>query len=570
MLPMPGGDLLAVSRQARARWRAARSTVLGWRQLTGAAVALVLSWWVASAPARGQTQDERVALIMSQLPSGTSAEYKAILRRADQADIRFLPLTKSEVWSVPRRRVWAVQRAAARRGVRADTLAPDWNHVFRPMPAHMAHMDMSAEQMAMMNSAATSAVRIMLPSRAAMVEYALTRDAGPEGAKVQMRLNEATLLTLTRTSYSVGPSMLTWRGTVDATGAPATIMWWPGVTMSGTVRHEGRLYSLRRMRGGVHAMAVVEMVEERMPPEHAPMPPRLRDGRSSLADDPLTRQGDASTLKSLLRGARPGTEQPGAGPPAVRRGEPAEGGENEDATINVIVAYTARAAAKYSDIRRELVALAIEEANHSFHNSGLEHVRLNLVHAHQTDYVEDGEHFDHLWRFADKADGYMEEIHALRVEHQADVAVLIVDDAKGCGLATRVYADADEAFAVVHHDCAAVNYSLAHEIGHLIGARHELSLDKSLTPFPYGHGYVNGRKWRDIMSYKDSCGGCPRLPVWSNPDLKIGGDPAGSESANNYRVLAEQAARVARFRSELAKEASTSRPASGPPQVSDQ
>src|SRR5258705_3737204 len=25
-------------------------------------------------------------------------------------------------------------------------------------------------------------------------------------------------------------------------------------------------------------------------------------------------------------------------------------------------------------------------------------------------------------------------------------------------------------------------------------------------PFAYGHGYVNGNKWRDIMSYKAACG----------------------------------------------------------------
>ena len=181
-------------------------------------------------------------------------------------------------------------------------------------------------------------------------------------------------------------------------------------------------------------------------------------------------------------------------------------------TINVIVAYTQKAASHYADPSRELVALSIELANQSFRNSKLGHVKLQLVHAYQADYEEEGLHFDHLWRFADKNDGDLEEIHPLREKYDADVAVLIVDDPSGCGLATRVFADADEAFAVVHDARAIMSYSAPHEIGHLIGARHELQVDGTMTPFPYGHGYVNGAKWRDIMSYKESCGGCPRLP----------------------------------------------------------
>ena len=199
-------------------------------------------------------------------------------------------------------------------------------------------------------------------------------------------------------------------------------------------------------------------------------------------------------------------------------------------------------------MKRELVDLSIEEANESFRRSGIDHVKLRLVHAYQTDYVEEGTHFDHVWRFADKGDGYMDEVHPLRDKYKADVAVLIVDDPQGCGLATRVFADADEAFAVVHHECAATTYSLAHEVGHLIGARHDLKLDQIMTPFPYGHGYVNGTKWRDIMSYKESCGGCPRLPVWSNPLIKVKGEPAGTAELDNARVIAEHAARVAAFR----------------------
>jgi hypothetical protein len=207
----------------------------------------------------------------------------------------------------------------------------------------------------------------------------------------------------------------------------------------------------------------------------------------------------------------------------------------EDVVIDVIVAYTKAAAASYRDIVRDVIEPAIAEGNESFRVSGIGHIKLRLVHAYRTDYAESGDQFVHLWRFADNADGYMDEIHDLRDRFQADVAILMVDDADGCGQATRVGADEDEAFAVVHHACAQANFSLVHEIGHLIGASHE-------------RGYVHGNEWRDIMSYKANCGGCPRLPVWSNPDVLIGGAPAGSVGHDNARVIADNVLRVAAFR----------------------
>ena len=229
------------------------------------------------------------------------------------------------------------------------------------------------------------------------------------------------------------------------------------------------------------------------------------------------------------------------------RAKPAPSTSN-DVVIDVMVAYTHKAAENYTDIKRELIQLAIEEGNQSFAMSNLGHIKLRLVHAYETDYVEQGEHFEHLYRMVDRGDGYMEEVHGLRDKYRADVVVLVVDDPAGCGLATRVHAEADEAFAVVHHECAASSYSIAHEIGHIIGARHDLNLDPTMTPFPYGHGFVNGTKWRDIMSYKESCNGCPRVPVWSNPNVLVKGEPAGAPNLDNARVILEQAARVAAFR----------------------
>ena len=90
--------------------------------------------------------------------------------------------------------------------------------------------------------------------------------------------------------------------------------------------------------------------------------------------------------------------------------------------------------------------------------------------------------------------------------------------------------------------------SIAHEIGHILGIRHDRATDASNVPMAYGHGYVNGDKWRDIMSYNDSCGGCPRIPFWSNPRIQYKGEPTGTVAADSARVILEKAERVSRFR----------------------
>jgi hypothetical protein len=81
----------------------------------------------------------------------------------------------------------------------------------------------------------------------------------------------------------------------------------------------------------------------------------------------------------------------------------------------------------------------------------------------------------------------------------------------------------------------------------MMGARHDLALDKNVTPFPYGHGYLNRTKWRDIMLRK-SCGGCRRIPDWSNHPALYQGEPTGAAGTDNARVILEQAERVSKFR----------------------
>ena len=99
------------------------------------------------------------------------------------------------------------------------------------------------------------------------------RGAARDAASITVALSDDTALTIRRTSVEIRSDMCVWRGVVESTGAPATIMWWPGGKMAGTVQHQGRIYSIRHLGGEMHA--VVEMGEDRMPQEHAPMSQRV-------------------------------------------------------------------------------------------------------------------------------------------------------------------------------------------------------------------------------------------------------------------------------------------------------
>jgi metallopeptidase family M12-like protein len=527
---------------------------------------LIALTWALAGSALAQTSNDSVEVIVSRSDASPQQHmsvrgfFNLVKRTAASLTAYALPFTKCEKWTLPKDKLDAVKQAAAKQGLLVTELGAGSDHVFQATPPDIKITPKQKSLLDLVKSGkATAGVKLMSAPSPSMLEYALTKDAkrpaATEAPKLTVALSDQTVLTIARTSLDLKPNLCIWRGEVEQTGGLVTLMWWPNGRMAGTVQDQGKIYSIRHLGGQFYA--VVELNTERMPQEHASLPSNVRSSEPSLRDDPLVQQGDASLLHRLVTAVRrpqasavPSEQVPrkGSAAPAQNARATKPAARSKDIAIDVIVAYTRKAASNYGDVKRELVDLAIEEANHSLRMSNLANIKLRLVHAYQTAYVEEGEHFQHLWRFADRGDGYMDEIHGLRDKYRADVAVLIVDDPAGCGLSTRVYADAEEAYSVVHHECAAAAYSLAHEIGHLIGARHELALDKTMMPFPYGHGFVNGSKWRDIMSYKVSCGGCPRLPVWSSPTLLVKGEPAGSPDLDNARVIAEQAARVAAFR----------------------
>ena len=488
--------------------------------------------------------EDQAEIILSHLPAKTSAEYKALYDLAVPTGGQDLAMTGAEMWSVPAARYGTLREAATKQGVTVrrldDSASPELATV-------MAGAKMTPAQKAMMHKsmdskAATGMSMMMLPDAATM-EYALTKrmnaPAGSAPQTILIPLNEQLTVTAQRTEVSKTDDGYIWRGVIDGSGEPVTLLWWPSGRLAGTVVHAGHTYVIKNLEGNMHGM--VELTPDKMPPDHGAASHNLMQ-KMNMHTDPLVHEGDASMMQPA-----------DARPPPVKIG-PMEGAP-QDATISLIVAYTKKAAGHYTDIEKDLIDVAIAQTNQSFRDSGAGNVRVKIVHAYQTDYVESGSHFDHVYRFRNKGDGYMDEIHDLRDKFGADVAALVVDDPMGCGLSIRVAADAADAFTAVQHECAATMYSLAHEIGHLIGARHDRGLDDTARPFPYGHGFVHGKEWRTLMSYMESCDGCPRRPVWSSPDVKVDGVPAGDAETNNAKVIREGAARVAAFRPEPASAA---------------
>ncbi|HEX6898629.1 MAG TPA: M12 family metallo-peptidase [Thermoanaerobaculia bacterium] len=287
-----------------------------------------------------------------------------------------------------------------------------------------------------------------------------------------------------------------------------------GDKITGNVHFNGQLYQIRPLKSGGHA--IVEVEESALPPDHpagynppvVPMPVRQEK-------------------------AKP---KPPRGP--------------QKSTINVMVYYTPFVNEKAADIDG-MIELAVAESNEGYANSGVL-INLVLVHKALTLYGE-GDIIKDLNRFMIRNDGRMDEVHEARDTYGADVAILIVDNQarQACGVAAGIGSTATSAFAILHWECTAGNSVFAHEIGHLLSARHDPSVDPSSKPFAYGHGYqyTQGPRWRTIMAYPCQGLECPRVNYWSNPKKKYNGKPMGTTALNdNVRVLNMTRIAMAGFR----------------------
>jgi hypothetical protein len=215
----------------------------------------------------------------------------------------------------------------------------------------------------------------------------------------------------------------------------------------------------------------------------------------------------------------------------------------EKVEIAALVAYTPKVEEAQADIL-SFINEAVALTNQTYVNSQI-NIELKLVDTVRVDYTEGDNHERDLEELRK-----MDVIKMHRDEAKADVCVLLVNNAQGCGLAAAILATEDTAFVVVHYDCAIKNLSFTHEIGHLQGARHNYEVDSNLDPtYPYNHGYLSQTgNWRTIMAYPDETHP-NRVPYWSSPDVTSEGEAMGSaDKHNNARMLNESALTVSEFR----------------------
>jgi len=305
-----------------------------------------------------------------------------------------------------------------------------------------------------------------------------------------------------------GPNDFTWYGTLTGLPGQATLVVRDG-NITGSIQAESGLYRIEPVGNTMHALIKVD--RSRFPPEH---PPSMRQ---------IERRGDIR-LPAPLQDA--GTRATPVG-------------------IDVLVAYTTAARNAVADINAT-IQLAVAETNQSYVNSNI-NIKLTLVDSFEVAYSEAGKSFDTILSdFVANA-----TVQSRRNSSGADLAAMIIDQTDYCGLADAIMATASTAFAIVHYDCATGYYSFGHELGHLMGARHDELTDPNTAPFAYGHGlrHTTAPSWRTIMAY-DCPAGCPRLQYWSNPNVQYGGVPMGTAAVNdNARVLNQTATTVAGFRS---------------------
>jgi len=224
--------------------------------------------------------------------------------------------------------------------------------------------------------------------------------------------------------------------------------------------------------------------------------------------------------------------------------------------IDIVVYYTLQAlknARGHYGVRTKIMN-AVDMTNQAYKNSNVG-IHLNVVLMFLTDYVESGDTQTSLTDLKNPQDGNMDEIHTLRNNRAGDVVVLLTADTSDCGITYLMNEPSesfeDSAFIVLHDDSVYAclsNYSLAHELGHIMGNSHENSnANYIIGAYDYSYGHQEcGEGVQTIMS--NACAGGKRISYFSNPDIRYNAIETGGSVENNALSMNNTRSLIANFR----------------------
>lgn len=217
--------------------------------------------------------------------------------------------------------------------------------------------------------------------------------------------------------------------------------------------------------------------------------------------------------------------------------------------IDVLIQYTQDAFEKSNfsneNLYKNFLRLSYDQMNLALQNSGIsfEHLNVQVTHIEKINHISninnDLKSVLQVLKNDTKSNQLMDT-------HKADVVALIVGGelTTTCGIAYLP----DEKngniiftpYHVVHQDCM-YRYDHLHELGHNMGANHDLDNIQSNSGFltDLNHGHKVEGVFRTIMSYSCKTSSCPQRQYFSNPNISI--DVLGEQYATGIDGVSDNA-----------------------------
>ncbi len=374
----------------------------------------------------------------------------------------------SEVWEVPAgTRAQALQRlTGGGRFHYVDAIDGNERRLFADLPVTQDLTPSQNAKIAALKQRNTVAAVHTVPLKAKRFTPELLESSTADRPPVVLNVAPGKTYRATGRRVEKRADSFTWHARLAQSGEATLVV--RGENIAGQVRADGKVYSIRPLGGGLHAS--YEVKRDAFPPEHR------ADFQDSIPD-----KSDV-VLPTVSPSATADASVP---------------------RIDVMVVYPASYASSVVDVDLD-VRLAVDLTNETYANSKVR-ARLNLVHHQAIDHVSIGQSKADLAALEAAHASSESTLASLRDSHAADLVVMIVEDSDYCGEAADILAVESKAFAVVRADCASENYSFAHELGHLFGARHDIGQDSVIEPIKYAHGHLVGRV--NPPTVADSAGG---------------------------------------------------------------